>query len=124
MEENPDPVNPIVSDTTLDNPLAGREEAIKNLGGYESIYNKHIQKFKATYDKSTEQIASLLEEKNYGEARRLAHSIKGLSGTLGMLNVMESSTKLEKAILKGEGHDLSKELDDFDKDLKAVIAAI
>lgn len=124
IEEKPDSVNAIESEAALDNSLAGREEAIKNLGGHESIYNKHIQKFKANYDKSTEQIAHLLEERDFVEARRLAHSIKGLSGTLGMLNVMESSAELEKAILKGEGYDLSKELDNFDKDLKAVIAVI
>ena len=105
-------------------PFAGREEAIKNMGGLESIYNKHIKKFKVNYSASTEHIVTLLEEKNYDEARRLAHSIKGLGGTLGMIDVMESSAELEKAILKGEDYDLQVELENFDMELKAAIAAI
>ncbi len=105
-------------------PFAGREDAIKNLGGLESIYYKHVEKFKINYANSTEHISSLLEEKNYDEARRLAHSIKGLGGTLGMLDVMETSAELEKAILKGENYDLSVELENFDKELKAAINTI
>ena len=105
-------------------PFAGRKEAIKNLGGLESIYYKHVEKFKVNYANSTEHILELLEEKNYDEARRLAHSIKGLGGTLGMLDVMESSAELEKAILKGDGYDLSVELENFDHELKAAINAI
>ena len=105
-------------------PLAGREDAIKNLGGIEAIYYKHVEKFKINYVNSAECIASLLAEKNYDEARRLAHSIKGLGGTLGMPDVMESSAELEKAILKGESYNLAAELENFDKDLKAAIDAI
>ncbi len=105
-------------------PFSGRTEAIRNLGGNELIYNKHIKKFKANYADSAEQISNLLNKKNFDEARRLAHSVKGLSGTLGMLNVMDSSAKLEHAILKGEGYDLSSELENFDKNLKAAIENI
>ncbi|MDD3169350.1 MAG: response regulator, partial [Eubacteriales bacterium] len=106
------------------NPFAGREDAIKNLGGLDSIYYKHVEKFKVNYANTAEHIAALLEDKNYDEARRLAHSIKGLGGTLGMLDVMESSSELEKAILKGEGYDLSVELENLEAELKAVISAI
>lgn len=105
-------------------PFSGKDEAIRNMGGMRSIYDKHVQKFKDNYVKSTEHISTLLEEKNYDEARRLAHSIKGLSGTLGMLDLMESSAELEKAILKGEAYDLRVELENFDQDLTAVISAI
>ena len=105
-------------------PFAGREDAIKNLGGLESIYYKHVEKFKNNYADSTEHIAALLAEKNIDEARRLAHSIKGLGGTLGMLDVMEASAELEKAILKGEDYDLSVELENFENELKAAIEAI
>lgn len=105
-------------------PFAGREDAIKNLGGLETIYYKHVEKFKTNYANTVDHLTELLEEKNYDEARRLVHSVKGLGGTLGMLDVMESSSELEKAILKGEGYDLSVELENFDTELKAAINAI
>ncbi|HML38209.1 MAG TPA: ATP-binding protein, partial [Bacillota bacterium] len=105
-------------------PFAGREEAIKNLGGLESIYYKHVEKFKNNYADTPEQICSLLEAENYDEARRLAHSVKGLGGTLGMLDVMASCSELEMAILKGGNRDLKVELDNFGRELKAAIDAI
>lgn len=83
-----------------------------------------MEKFKTNYAQTTEHITALLEEKDFDEARRLAHSIKGLGGTLGMLDVMEASAELEKAILKGESYDLRVELDNFDAELKAAIDAI
>lgn len=112
------------NDSKQQDPFAGREEAIKNLGGMESIYFKHVEKFKVNYANSAEHISSLLGERNYDEARRLAHSIKGLGGTLGMLDVMESSAELEKAILKGETYDLTVELENFEKELRNAIDAI
>lgn len=105
-------------------PFIGREDAIKNLGGLESIYYKHVEKFKVNYTDSADHIAALLAEKNYDEARRLAHSIKGLGGTLGMLDVMETSAELERAIQKGEAYDLTVELENFAAELKAAIEAI
>lgn len=117
-------VNPPEKSETQRNPFAGREDAIKNLGGLESIYYKHVEKFKSNYADTADHIAALLDEKNYDEARRLAHSIKGLGGTLGMLDVMEASALLEKAILNGDGYDWTPALDNFRSELKAAIDAI
>ncbi len=105
-------------------PFAGREDAIKNLGGLESIYYKHVEKFKANYTNTADQIEALMADKNYDEARRLAHSIKGLGGTLGMLDVMEASALLEKAILNGDGYDWTPALDNFRDELNSAINAI
>lgn len=114
---------PEKNDTRRD-PFAGREDAIKNLGGLESIYYKHVEKFKVNYANTADHIAALMEEKNYEEARRLAHSIKGLGGTLGMLDVMEASMLLEKAIMNGDGYDWTPALDNFRSELDAAIEAI
>jgi len=109
---------------TRRDPFAGREDAIKNLGGLESIYYKHVEKFKMNYANTAEQIAALLAAKKYDEAKRLAHSIKGLGGTLGMLDVMDSSAILEKAILNEDGYDCTEALENFRKELKAAVEAI
>lgn len=107
-----------------EDPLACRDEAIKNLGGMESIYTKHINKFKLNYAESAQRIKELIDGSNYDEARRLAHSIKGLGGTLGMQTVQRTAADLEQAILKGESYDATSELIAFEKALKAAIAAI
>lgn len=110
--------------SSTNHPFAGREEAIKNLGGLESIYYKHVEKFKVNYANSSAYILQLMEDQNYDEARRLAHSIKGLGGTLGMLEVQSASAKLEKAILKENGYDFTIELENFDRELRSAITAI
>ena len=83
-----------------------------------------MQKFKQNYANSAEHIHILLEEENHDEARRLAHTLKGLGGTLGMLDVMETSAELERAILKGKSYDLSVEMGNFKRELKKAIEAI
>lgn len=105
-------------------PLSGREQAIKNFGGLDSIYLKHIDKFKRNYVNSTAEIQELVNAKEYDEARRLVHSLKGLGGTLGMWGVYNSGSALEEAILMGEGYDIRPELTEFHKELMAAIAAI
>lgn len=103
-------------------PLLGKEEAIKNLGGSESIYYKHINKFKVSYVNSGEHVKDLLAEENFDEARRLIHSIKGLGGTLGLRDVQSAAAALESAILMGKGYDLTVEMEDFEEALEAAIA--
>lgn len=105
-------------------PLSGRDQAIKNFGGLDSIYIKHIDKFKRNYVNSTTEILELVNAKEYDEARRLVHSLKGLGGTLGMWGVYNAGSVLEEAILLGEGYDISAELAELEKELMAAIAAI
>ena len=109
----------------LRDPFAGREDAIKNLGGLESIYYKHVEKFKLNYSNTADHIEALLDDKDYDEARRLAHSIKGLGGTLGMLDVMEASALLEKIDSQRRRIRLDPPpLDNFRCELNAAIEAI
>lgn len=94
-----------------DDPYGGSEEAIHNLGGMKSLYYKHVSRFKGSYGGSTQEIRSLLKEENYAEAKRTAHTIKGLSGTLGMpslheaaatlvMDIVNRSSELEDSILR------------------------
>lgn len=110
-----------LADEVID-PLFGKEEAIKNLGGAESIYYKHINKFKDSYANSAEHVKELLAEDNFDEARRLIHSIKGLGGTLGLWDVQSAAAALEHAILMGKGYDLTVEMEDFTEALEMAIA--
>jgi signal transduction histidine kinase/HPt (histidine-containing phosphotransfer) domain-containing protein/response regulator of citrate/malate metabolism len=105
-------------------PFAGREEAIKNLGGLEAIYHKHVAKFKTNYSNSAEEVKEFLENGNYDEARRLVHSIKGLGGTLGMLNLQDTAATLEQSIINDKKENFAFDLDRFSKSLYQVINAI
>ncbi len=76
-------------------------EAAENLGCSEKQYIKHLNKFKIAYAHVDADIQELLLDKNYVEAHRIAHSVKGLAGTLGLNSLHGVAAELETA-LKGD----------------------
>lgn len=83
-------------------PFSGKEEAIRNLGGMVWLYDKHLQKFKTVYADSAAKIRSGITNGNFKDARLLVHSVKGLSGTLGLHKLYCASSALEKAIINSD----------------------
>ncbi|MBK5245843.1 MAG: response regulator [Peptostreptococcaceae bacterium] len=104
---------------SLENPFAGKVKAIEDLGGLEHLYNKHLIKFKENYATSYEEAVELLAEGELIDARRLAHSVKGLAGTLGLPYLEKASANLEAAILNDES-DFELFLSAFKNKLDAV----
>lgn len=87
---------------SLEDPFAGRAEAIENLGGLINLYDKHLGKFKENYATSHRELIELLTAGELVEARRLVHSVKGLAGTLGLPFLAKASANLEDALLNNE----------------------
>ena len=79
-----------------------REESIRNLGGMVWLYEKHLLKFKTLYANSAEEIRSDLQTGRIEDARLLAHSVKGLAGTLGLDSLYIASSYLERSIINEE----------------------
>ncbi|MFV0517303.1 MAG: ATP-binding protein [Aminipila sp.] len=73
-------------------------EAARNLGCSEKQYIKHLTKFKTAYAHVDTDIQELLIDKNYTEAHRIAHSVKGLAGTLGLYALQQTAAELEFAL--------------------------
>lgn len=70
-------------------------QGIENLGCSEASFKKHVMKFISTYADSTNTIENLFIQKDYEAAHRLAHSIKGLCGTLSFFDLQECAKDLE-----------------------------
>ncbi|MEA4989210.1 MAG: ATP-binding protein [Anaerovorax sp.] len=104
------------------NPFAGKQEAIKNLGGLETAYYKHVDKFQKNYKNSAKEIRDFLADENYEKAKRLAHSIKGLAGTLGMSGLHKAATVLDKNISE-QSVETETSLEKYESELEAVIVA-
>lgn len=83
-------------------PVRDREAAIRNLGGMVWLYEKHLSKFRDTYADSPETIQNCLISGNREEARILAHSVKGLAGTLGLTRLFYAASILERAIISSD----------------------
>lgn len=111
-----------ISDTPVissENPYIGKEEAIENMGGNPALYEKHLAKFKKNYAEAADTLESYLKAGDRYEAKRLAHSVKGLAATLGLTWLAEAAKELETAIDE-EHEDLHSETADFQRRLAQV----
>ena len=74
-------------------------EVLERLNDNLDLFNRMIIKFKETYTKSDEEIAMLIIQENYDDARIIVHSIKGVVRNLGIFKLALVAEKLEKLLL-------------------------
>lgn len=91
-------------------PFSGRVDAIHNMGGLETVYQKHVAQFQLNYQDSYQRLCFLINSMEFETAFRLAHSIKGLASTLGMSELQIRAQSLESAIKEDRIHDLPSTL--------------
>ena len=74
-------------------------EVLERLNDNLDLFNRMIIKFKETYTKYDEEIAMLIIQENYDDARIIVHSIKGVARNLGIFKLALVAEKLEKLLL-------------------------
>lgn len=100
-------------------------EVLERLNDNLDLFNRMIIKFKETYLKSDEEIAMLIIQENFDDARIIVHSIKGVARNLGIVNLAMIADKLEKLLVsKAENEFLMEELVNFNNTLVAVLNEI
>lgn len=97
-----------------------KQTAIRNMGGMTWLYEKHVSKFCREYSGAAVQISEMLARGETGEARILAHSIKGLSGTLGFYGLQQAAAGVETDIIHN-GYVKNSSLVDFTFHMNYVI---
>jgi HPt (histidine-containing phosphotransfer) domain-containing protein len=89
----------------------------------ERLYRKMLSKFSEGYARYDQEISKALERQDVDTAYMLAHSIKGVSGTLGADRLYRSSIELEGAIRRREDR-LPVLVQEFSQALGEVISFI
>lgn len=122
-EPSAPPENPVVdkkagSETDQDFPaeLPGLhiDEALSRIGGKTKLYLRLLEDFQSNYLDVRDQIIEHLENDDPETAKRLAHTMKGLSGTVGAADLQKSAAALEKSINNGEALDeIRKKVDTY-----------
>jgi PAS domain S-box-containing protein len=72
---------------------------LKSLRGNENSYVRLLRKYASLHDQDIQHIRQALDKGQADEARRLAHTLKGVAGTLGASVVRDLAARLERAIL-------------------------
>ena len=98
------------------------EAGLASTGGNALFYGQMLSKFLRTYGAIDGEIARALAEGRADEARRLAHSVKGVAGSLGATELQERAAVLEREV--AEGREVSAPLAAFGKALAEALDAI
>jgi PAS domain S-box-containing protein len=99
-------------------------DGLKKVGGNEKFYRKLLLQFLDTNRESANEIRAALEKKDQTLAVRLAHTVKGVAGTLGAGALAQVAGELEKALKTGETNELSALLHEFASHLNQVMQSI
>jgi PAS domain S-box-containing protein len=97
---------------------------VERLGGNTKSYIRLLQKFYENQADTISQIAGALSSGDTETAIRHAHTLKGVSGSIGATGLQESAAKLEGLIIGGAGDDTGSLLEETDTELKRVIGLI
>ncbi|NEX20786.1 PAS domain S-box protein [Thiorhodococcus mannitoliphagus] len=72
--------------------------ALKKLKGYRSLYESILAKYAQQHQQDPERLRAALLAGERDEARRLAHTLKGLAGTLGFVELQGMMSEILQAI--------------------------
>ncbi|MBF0450044.1 MAG: PAS domain S-box protein [Candidatus Magnetomorum sp.] len=97
------------------------KNGIRRLGGSLQSYKKLIRKFIDNQGDANQKIQQAIDAKKIQKAVRLAHTLKGLSGTIGANQLQEQVAMLETHLKKGEMESASKVLLEIHSTLQATI---
>jgi PAS domain S-box-containing protein len=93
-------------------------------GGNQSLYVDLLSKFHRDYSDATSQIKSAFDNGEHELAQRLVHTVKGVSGSIGALDLENAASELETAVRQESASDLEDLSDKFDTELNIVLESI
>jgi signal transduction histidine kinase/DNA-binding response OmpR family regulator len=99
------------------------KDGLKRVGGNSRLYRDLLMKFAAKHSDAGLQISDALRIGDRNTAERIAHTVKGVAGNIGIKPVQFAAEKLEKAIREG-GSAVETILHDFTSGLRTQIDAI
>lgn len=108
------------------------QECYARLGGdYESVVrrlmnDRIVQKFLLKFldDTSYDTLIQAMEDGNWEEAFRAAHTIKGVSRNLGLDALGDSSSRLTESLRGGDGQESGPLLEQVKKDYEQTVSVI
>ncbi len=91
------------------------KSALRRINNNESILKNVLISFYKHYKDAPESFSGFIQDKKYFDAERYAHTIKGLSGTIGSEKLSSYSLKLEEFF---------KDIDDFGEDEEEIFSEL
>jgi CheY-like chemotaxis protein/HPt (histidine-containing phosphotransfer) domain-containing protein len=100
------------------------EEALKRMRGNEELLRKSLQRFLQTYGDFASRFQSTWSSGESEGARRMAHDLQSLAGTLGMKALRQQGMALEQACIAGDAAAVPARLHDLTAELAVVLQGL
>ncbi|MEL0168178.1 MAG: transporter substrate-binding domain-containing protein [Pseudomonadaceae bacterium] len=97
---------------------------LARLGGNRKLYRDLIGRFGKDQAKAAAEIAEALKQDNLKLAERIAHTVKGVAGTLGAVTIQQAAQAIEHAIEQRALEQVHTELPAFAADIERVVRDI
>ena len=112
------------TDAFPDLPGISVKSGLRLVGGNRNLYRKLLSQFRSNYANVVSDIKSALEEEDTEVAVRIAHTIKGVSGNLGINDLFQVAAELEKAAKEGDRPSFEPLVKRFTSHLNIAISSI
>jgi CheY-like chemotaxis protein len=99
------------------------KDGLSRVGGNVQLYRGLLVKFAAKHNDAGLQVTAALDRRDHEVAQRIAHTIKGVAGNIGIKRVHAAAERLEKAIRENNST-IPNLLQDFTSALRTQIDAI
>jgi signal transduction histidine kinase/DNA-binding response OmpR family regulator len=114
----------IQDDIVPDIPGLDIEKALQRVGGNIKLLRKLINKFHETQADVIARIKSAIKIGDVEGALREAHTVKGLAGNIGAIQMAECASTLESILKRAEINMLDEALDDMERELQSLLVRI
>ncbi len=100
------------------------QAGLARIGGNRRLYRKLLLKFRDNHQDATGEIRRAIAASDLQEAKRLAHTIKGVSGNVAASGLLAAAKDLDEALAAGDPERPLGLLSGFDRVLQGVMASI
>jgi two-component system sensor histidine kinase/response regulator len=100
------------------------DAGLRRVAGNRALYRKLLASFRRDFVGAVGDIRRLLGEAKDAEARRLAHSVRGVAGQLGAKELQEAAAAVESALRADRGADVESHLTAFERALRVVVEGV
>ncbi len=111
-------------DTLPDLPGIDTERLLTRMRGKASLCKKFLVGFRDRYSDFPQQIAPVLEQRDYSNGAALAHALKGVAGNINATALQEAAARLDKACHAQDPARCDAEWDVMQRELHIVLHAL
>ena len=97
---------------------------LQRVGGNPKLFKKLLNDFYLNHGQDDELIRQAIKEQRLGEAKRLIHTINGISGTIGAKSLEKSAQALEKSLANNASDSLATSMSNFIHSFQVLIGTL